>query len=98
MRTATPPDIPTKQRHIDALRKMARSSSHASSVLETRDVFASDDDMEAFIRDSQDHWRVGCLMRQCITRKHTYMTKAAFAKWKASLHAPDDDRPLKEVL
>lgn len=94
-----PPEAPTG-RNADALRQMARPTRTHRGVLEPRDLFASDADCEAFMRDARDHWRVGCLMRQCSTpkRKRRYMSKRAYRKWKAALYDLDDDKPLRDCL
>lgn len=64
-----------------------------------RDVFLSDEDCEAFMRDCKDRWNLSCMMRSCSKRRKRYMSKLAFKKWKDKNFAEiDDDKPLKDIL
>lgn len=89
-----PPPKKSK-RGIECLRKMARPTSSRGSVLEQRDL-SDDEDMEKFLKDADDHWQVGCMLRNVQCRR---MSRKKFDEFMKSLDAPiDDDKPLKEMI
>ena len=95
MPVAKKPNGYTK-RGVACMRKMAESCSRQSNVLEHRDL-SDDGDMESFLKDGEDHWKLGCLIRETAPKKR-YMSKKDFEAWRKSLYELDDDKPLKVVL
>ena len=84
------------KRSIGLLRQMARPSARPRSVLEPRNL-AVDGDLEKFMRDASDHWKLACITRE-VFKGARRMSKRGYAKWKEKIFELDDDKPLREVL